>query len=44
MSGNYHTYFVEVLHFRQVLRTDVITMHDIIIFILRLFIGLFRHK
>ena len=29
MCGNYHTYKVEVIHYRHVVRTDVINMHDI---------------
>ena len=32
MCGNYHTYIVEVLHYRHTLRTDAITMYDIIKF------------
>ena len=32
VCGNYHTYKVEVLHYRHAIRTDVITMYDIISF------------
>ena len=32
ICGNYHTYKVEVLHYRHVIRNYAITMHDIIKF------------
>ena len=32
ICGNYHTYKVEVLHYRHAKRNDVITMYDIIKF------------
>ena len=32
MCGNYHTLKVEVLHYHHAVRTDVITMYDIIKF------------
>ena len=32
ICGNYHTYKVEVLHYRHVKRNDVITMYEIVKF------------
>ena len=32
ICGHYHTYKVEFLHYHHVIRTDVITMYDIIKF------------
>ena len=32
ICGNYHTYKVEVLHYRHAIRNDILTMNDIIKF------------